>query len=211
MIDLTTLTKPGPFGPRTHELGNLRRNPRWNKAHSNGGRTTQSRRLHGSQRRLYTPGLSRARLRRHTNDRGCSWHPTTRRNSVPARRGETIREPSRYTNDWVSESVTVVILQSYEKLPAGSERAETRDSKSLFVNANSCKPRLYERKWKNLQRISVEVEIDFDGDLHAHGMAVAHGGFELPVLDGFDSLFIESHSQAAQDVDIARTAVGSDD
>src|ERR1700681_343431 len=42
-------------------------------------------------------------------------------------------------------------------------------------------------------------------------MAVFHGGLELPVLDGVDGLFIEPHTQAAQDADVAGTAVGSYD
>lgn len=62
-----------------------------------------------------------------------------------------------------------------------------------------------------MQTISVKVEVDFYGDLYADGVAVAHGGFKLPVLNSFDRFFIEAHSKTAQNVDIARSAVGSDD
>src|ERR1700722_9129004 len=42
-------------------------------------------------------------------------------------------------------------------------------------------------------------------------MAVFHGGFEFPVLHGFDSFFVETHTEAAQHANIAGTAVGSHD
>jgi hypothetical protein len=103
----------------------------------------------------------------------------------------TIRELSRYMSGWASEPVTVGILPF-----CGEPQQSCEFSVDVGIGADM---------------ISVKVEIDFDGDLYADGVAVAHGGFKLPVLNGFDRLFVEPHPQAAQDVNVARAAVGSDD
>src|SRR5690348_7184976 len=42
-------------------------------------------------------------------------------------------------------------------------------------------------------------------------MAVFHRGLKFPILNGFDCFFVESHSQAAEHPDIARTPVRADD
>jgi hypothetical protein len=47
-----------------------------------------------------------------------------------------------------------------------------------------------DENFREVQRISVKVEIDFDGDFDADGVAVSHSRLELPILDGFDSLFV---------------------
>src|SRR5579872_1946977 len=61
------------------------------------------------------------------------------------------------------------------------------------------------------ERVSVQVEVDFDGDLGTNGMAVFHPGLEPPVLHRFDGLLIKTHSQAAQHANVGRPAVDSYD
>ena len=39
---------------------------------------------------------------------------------------------------------------------------------------------------------SVQVEIDFDVDLHGDGLVIFHGRLEAPVSYRFDSLFIQT-------------------
>src|SRR5579871_5089609 len=55
------------------------------------------------------------------------------------------------------------------------------------------------------------MEIDFDRDLHAHRVTIFHGRLEDPILYGFDRLFIQPHSQAAQHANLTWSAVGADD
>jgi hypothetical protein len=54
------------------------------------------------------------------------------------------------------------------------------------------------------------VEVYFYCDFDSHRMTVFHGGLELPGSDCFDGLFVETHAKAAQDADVAGTAIGSD-
>src|SRR5579864_5245342 len=42
-------------------------------------------------------------------------------------------------------------------------------------------------------------------------MTIFHSGFELPVLDRFNSFFVQAHAEAAQDADVAGTSVGTHD
>src|ERR1035441_10953320 len=55
------------------------------------------------------------------------------------------------------------------------------------------------------------MEVDFDCDLDPDWVTVLHGRLELPVLDGLHGLFVEAHAEAAQNADVAGTAIGSDD
>jgi hypothetical protein len=120
----------------------------------------------------------------------------------------TIRELSRYMSGWASEPVTVGILPF-----CGEPQQSCEFSVDVGIGADMGRDacNISDENFREAQRISVKVEIDFDGDLYADGVAVAHGGFKLPVLNGFDRLFVEPHPQAAQDVNVARAAVGSDD
>jgi hypothetical protein len=54
---------------------------------------------------------------------------------------------------------------------------------------------------------SVDVEIDFDGDLYGDGVTLVHGGFELVLTHGFDGFFVEAHAELADDADALRHAV----
>ena len=54
---------------------------------------------------------------------------------------------------------------------------------------------------------SVDVEIDFDGDLYGDGFSLVHGRFELVLAHGFDGFFVEPHAQLADDADALRHAV----
>src|SRR5215471_6366565 len=46
---------------------------------------------------------------------------------------------------------------------------------------------------------------------HGYGLTVFPGGLELPLLDGFDGLFIEAHAERANYGDVVRETVGSND
>ena len=60
-------------------------------------------------------------------------------------------------------------------------------------------------------RISVEVEVDFDGHFEGDGVAVFLAGFEAPGFDGFDSFFVEAHAERVDHADVGGAAVGRDD
>src|SRR5215469_16808285 len=53
---------------------------------------------------------------------------------------------------------------------------------------------------------SIEMEIHFDLDSSGDGIAILHAWGELPLFDGFDSFFIETHSQRARDLHVAGMA-----
>ena len=55
----------------------------------------------------------------------------------------------------------------------------------------------------------VQTEVDFDVDLDRDGLTVEFGGLELPLTDGFDSFFVESHAERALDANLLRTPVGA--
>ena len=59
-------------------------------------------------------------------------------------------------------------------------------------------------------KISVEVEVDFDGDFDTYRVTVFHRGLKFPILNGFDGLFIEPHSKTAQHADVAWAAIRTD-
>lgn len=44
---------------------------------------------------------------------------------------------------------------------------------------------------------SVQVEVYFYGYLDSDGMTVFHGGFEFPVLHGFNGFFVQAHAETA--------------
>lgn len=54
---------------------------------------------------------------------------------------------------------------------------------------------------------SVEPEVNFDVDLHRHRAAVLHCRLEFPLAHGFNGFLVETHAQAARNLDIARLTV----
>src|SRR5579863_7578528 len=56
-------------------------------------------------------------------------------------------------------------------------------------------------------RISVQVEVDVDDDLHGDGVALVHCRAELVLADCFDGSFIEPHAGAAHQVHVLRIAL----
>src|SRR2546423_13793594 len=49
-------------------------------------------------------------------------------------------------------------------------------------------------------------KVHFDLRFHSDGLAAPHAGLELPLLHGFDGLFIQPETEAAQHTDIDRPA-----
>src|SRR5213080_530858 len=64
---------------------------------------------------------------------------------------------------------------------------------------------------RNLNDLLVEAEAHFNVDLNSDRLAVLHGGFEAPVLDGFNRLLIKTHAEIAGYANVARLAVRPDD
>jgi hypothetical protein len=57
------------------------------------------------------------------------------------------------------------------------------------------------------RRVSVQVKVDFDGDLEAHWTTVFHRWFEAPGFHRGDCFFIQPHTQATEHADIRGMAV----
>src|SRR5574341_1881661 len=55
----------------------------------------------------------------------------------------------------------------------------------------------------------VEPEVDFDVDLHGHGLAVLLGRLELPGAHRLDGFLIQSQAEGALHADVAGPAVGA--
>src|SRR5260370_24719452 len=49
-----------------------------------------------------------------------------------------------------------------------------------------------------------QAEVDLDGRLHGNRMSVLHARTELPLLDGFDGLLIESQAQRTDYLHVPR-------
>ena len=55
------------------------------------------------------------------------------------------------------------------------------------------------------------AEVDFDRDAHRNRFAVLHRRLEAVPANGFEGLFIETHTQGLNDMGILRIAVSIDD
>ena len=100
MIELTSLTKPGPFGTRTHELGTYLGIRIEGKLVAMAGERLKVPGSHGGQRRLHAPGPHRQGLCASVDDGDHAAHPGARRDTVPAFARATIRARLRFTRCW---------------------------------------------------------------------------------------------------------------
>lgn len=57
--------------------------------------------------------------------------------------------------------------------------------------------------------MSVELEIDFDGNPHGNGQTIPHCGLETVLHDSFEGFLVEVGVQALEYLRIARLAVGA--
>src|SRR6266496_3793719 len=57
--------------------------------------------------------------------------------------------------------------------------------------------------------ISVQVEVNLDGNFNPNRVTIFHGRLELPRPDSLDGLFVEAHAEAILHANIAGTAIGS--
>ena len=51
-----------------------------------------------------------------------------------------------------------------------------------------------------------KAEVDFDLGPNVDGRAALHTRLEFPLLDGFDGFFVEAHTEAFQDLNVAGSA-----
>src|SRR5882724_4548957 len=58
---------------------------------------------------------------------------------------------------------------------------------------------------------SVKMERNFDANRNGYRFAIFHGGLELPLIDRLNCLFVETQSQAAGKMNVARPAIRTND
>src|SRR3954463_6596551 len=90
------------------------------------------------------------------------------------------------------------------KRPPLASQLDAEQSWCVGTRKAKGRSRLATSSFRTAVSCLVEAEVNFHVNLNGDRLAILHGRFESPLADGFDSLLIEAHAQAAGDFDVAR-------